>query len=914
MKGIIWMICLGLIPLGVTILDKQTAEGAAAGLRVKKFTLGNGLTVVLQENHTSPVVAFNVWVRAGSGDETDPESGLAHVLEHMVFKGTQRRKVGQIAQEVESAGGDINAFTSFDQTVYHVVLASRFFENGLDIIADAIRNSAFNPEELKKELEVVIEEVRRGEDIPYRRVSQALFKQAFRVHPYRRPVIGTTERLRTFDRTMVVDFFQKWYVPENMVLVVTGNFETEKAMSRIRAAFEDWPSCPVPPRPRTAEPPQQEMRVEILEDNVQEAHLNVAFHIPPLSHEDVYALDVLGLIAGQGESSRLYRRVKDKMGVVHSVSSSAYTPKDPGLLVAGAVLEAKNVEKAVGAILKELYALKYKPPSEAELEKAKLNIEADFVFRKETAQGQAQSLGYFETVAGDVEFDKLYVERIRALKIEDIQEAAQKYLRNDNLTIAVLLPKDKAGLTDEDAIRRAAQSAEGQAPSAAGPPQDGALGVVSGNVPAEAQVDVEVHREILPNGMTLLVKENPSVPTVAIRAVYLGGIRFEEEKQSGISNFIADLLTRGTENYTAAQFATLVDSMAANISGFSGRNSLGVTADALTRHFDSLLDLFGEVLLRPAFDPDEIEKTRKDILADIKREEDKLSQFAFKLFLRTLYGKHPYSRPVNGLVKTVKTFQRKDLLDYYRSLTTPDNLVLAVVGDLRTEYVVRRVKEVFGESPGKKFSLPAPSSVKLPETPLSEVKNREKNQAHIVFGFLGTTLRNKDRYPLEVLNSVLSGQGGRLFVELRDKKSLAYTVSSFNSEGLEPGTFGVYIATAPEKVETALNGIREELEKARSTPVTPEELERAQKYLIGGYEIDLQRNSAQAADMAFNERYGLGWDEFKHYPNRIAAVTAEDVLRVARKYIRLKAPVLGMVIPAGNGQPASIGVKPPNAP
>ncbi len=901
------MIFLGLLSLGATLAGRQVSEGAEAAPGLTRVTLKNGLTVILQENHASPVVAFNVWVKAGSGDETDEESGLAHVLEHMVFKGTKRRKVGEIAREIESAGGDVNAFTSFDQTVYHVVLASRFFETGLDIVADAIRNSTFDPAELKKELEVVIEEVKRGEDIPSRRLSQALFKSAYRVHPYRRPVIGTTKLLRTFTRPAIVKFFRKWYVPENAALVVVGDFKTKKALARIREAFEDWPSRPAPLRPRPAEPPQSGMRVVFLEDNIQEAYLDVAFHAPSLSHEDVYALDALALVAGQGESSRLYRRVKDELGLVHSVYSSAYTPKDPGLLVSGAVLEPEKLQKAVQAILQELYALKRSPPSEAELKKVKLNIEADFVFRRETVQGQAQGLGYFETVAGDIEFDKRYVERIRALRPEDVQRVAQKYLRNENLTIAVILPKENAKVADEASIRRAAEAAEREAASVKPPAGDGDLSVLNGKAPPEGRAGNKVRREVLPNGVTLLVKENPTVPTVAVSAVYLGGLRFEDERRSGINNFIADLLTRGTETHSAAQFATLVDSMAASVSAFSGRNSIGVTAESLARFFDPLLDLVGEVLLRPAFDPGEIKKSRQDILAEIKREEDNLSQSAFKLFFRTLYGKHPYALPVNGTAKTVKAIKREDLEAYYRNVATPDNLVLTVVGDVRTDHVVRRVKEVFGKPAQKTFSLPSPPAVKPPETTLRKVKYREKKQAHIVYGFLGTTLADQDRYPLEVMNAVLSGQGGRLFVELRDKQSLAYAISSFHFEGLDPGALGVYIATTPEKVETALTGIRKELERVRSTPVSPKELERAKKYIIGGYEIDLQRNSAQAADMAFNERYGLGWDEFKRYPERIAAVTAEDVLRVARKYIRLDAPVLGMVTPPrkGDSTPAS---------
>lgn len=892
------MTLCGIVAAGI-LANSMSTVGASKDTKVTRHVLKNGLTVILQENHASPVVAFNVWVKVGSGDERDEESGIAHVLEHMVFKGTQRRKVGQIAQEVEAAGGDINAFTSFDQTVYHICLASRFFDTGLDIMADAIQNSTFEQSELKKELEVVLEEVRRGEDIPSRRLFQALFAEAYQIHPYRRPVIGTTETIKSFSRQDIVDFFRKWYVPSNMALVVTGDFKAKEVLPKIYTAFESWSATDFSEQPRKSEPSQSGLRIALLKDDVQEAHLNIAFHISDLKHEDSYALDVLALIAGQGESSRLYRQVKDKAGLVHTVYSSSYTPKDPGLLVTSAVLETEKATSAIKAILRELYILKSTPPSPDELEKAKLNIEADFVFQKETVQGQAQSLGYFETVVGNLDFEQHYVDRIRSLKSRDIQKVAEKYLRPENMTLALLIPDRASDSVKEADIRRAVEATE-TIKSA------GVISGTSGNKnsyssPAEAtpsgQKGMGVHREILSNGTTLIVKENPSVPTVAIRAIFLGGTRFETGSQNGINNFIADMLTRGTQRLNAPAFATLVDSMAASISGSSGRNSLGVTVEGLTRFFNPLLKLLGEVIHQPKFDLEEIEKARRDILAEIKREDDNLSQSAFKLFFRMLYGTHPYALPVNGTIESVNKLKRKELISYYRGLATPDNLVLTVVGDVKTSHVVRKVQEIFGHPNENKASLIDPPNPSPPEAPLQKVISRDKKQAHIAYGFLGTTLKNPDRYPLAILNSVLSGQGGRLFLELRDRQSLAYAVSSFHFEGMEPGALGVYIATSPDKVETALLGIQRELDKICSTLISKEELERAKKYVIGGYEIALQRNASQAADMGFNERYGIGWDEFQQFPERISSVTRKDVLRVAQKYIRTNAPVISMIAP-----------------
>ncbi len=231
--------------------------------------LPNGLKVVLQENHAAPVVAFQAWVGVGSADEEPGEEGIAHVFEHMLFKGTERRGVGQIAQEIEAAGGDINAWTSFDQTVYHLVLASRYFDTGLDILADAVQRSSFDPVELQRELQVVLQEIKQGEDSPSRVATQLLFSTAYAEHPYRRPVIGHERTVATLTRERLLDFFHRWYVPNNITLVVVGDFDPAVARAKIAAAWGDARPRPLQRHPRN-EPPQDKTRGAVLERDVRE--------------------------------------------------------------------------------------------------------------------------------------------------------------------------------------------------------------------------------------------------------------------------------------------------------------------------------------------------------------------------------------------------------------------------------------------------------------------------------------------------------------------------------------------------------------------------------------------------------------------------------------------------------------------
>ncbi len=852
----------------------------------RRLILDNSLTLLLLEDHSAPVVALQTWVKVGSADEPEKLAGISHLIEHMLFKGTESRELGEIAREIEGKGGDINAYTSFDQTVYHLVIASRYFETGLSVLADALQHSTFDPEELEKEKEVVLEEIRRAEDIPESKLSRDLFALSYQRHPYRRPILGSQKAVAGLSRKEVWEFYKEWYLPGNTCLIIVGDFNTEEVLPKIKGAFENWigpPQAEMTRHGRASEPKQDQLRITILQERVKESYLDLAFHIPSISGEDLYALDVLSTLLGEGESSRLYQEVKAERELVNSISAYAYTPKDPGLLLISSTLERAQVEKALAQIITTIYRLKHDKIPSPELKKAKINLESHFIYQGETARGQARQLGFFEIVAGDISFKEKYLKGVGKVSSEELRRVARKYLNNSNLSIGLLLPEGEPPLDKNKIISLVKQTR-----SATG-----------GQKQYQNPKEAEVTRIVLKNGMTLLIKENHSSPIVSLRAVFLGGLRFEDKEHNGIYNFIAEMLTMGTKSRNAREIAEQIDRMAGRIGGFSGRNSFGLSALFLSRFFDQGLELCADIILNPAFDRVELEKKRKDVLAAIKNREDELMHLTFDLFVHTLYTKHPYRMIPLGTKDSIERLDRDGLIEFYQSSAVPENLVLVVVGDIKAEEAEKKISRYFQDFRGNRFSppiVPLPLPLKKIRT---SVKYLEKEQAHVILGFLGTTILSDDRYPLEVLNTVLSGQGGRLFLELRDKESLAYVVSSFSLEGLEPGYLGVYLACHPEKLEQAISGIKRELKRLREEKLSPDELERAKNYLVGSYEIGLQRNSALASELVFNERYGLGWDYYQKYPGRILEVNAEDVLRVAKQYIQLDRYALAVVRPKG---------------
>ncbi len=846
-------------------------------IQVTRRLYPNGLTLLLIETHQAPVASLNICLRVGSRYETDEEAGICHLIEHMLFKGTARRGPGEIAKLIEANGGDINAYTSFDETVYYCTFASRHFESGLDILSDAVLGSVFDGQELEREKEVVIEEILRSKDSPSKVLSEALFEKAFPQHNYGRPIIGFKETVQGFSREKVVDFYKRWYAPGNMVVVAAGDFKTDHALGVCEKIFGALPAVP-PPRVGTSEKsPQTETNTFVLTNPVQGSTMMMGFHVPALDHPDIPALDILSHILGEGESSRLEIKTKEKLGLVNSVYSYVYTPQEPGLFTIGYALPDKNIPKATVSILEETAALQDKKIDHDELARAKINIKSDAIYEKETVEGLARKYAYFETILRRHDFDEYYYQRIDAVTRDDVHLVAQQYLTPKNLTLGLIHPKDsKKKWTSEDLLQCTLPRR-----------------VVS---PMKKKQEEVLHLR-LKNGLRLIFKENHHVPTLVIRSAHLGGVRAETLRNNGVHSLFTQIWGKSSKNLNAEQMAREIELLAGSMEAYNGRNLTGMKADFLSEKARDGVELFLDATLHPRFDKSEIAREKENILEAIRREEDELSSLAFKQFLKTLFPTHPYGLPILGEAKNVSRFSDKDLEREFRNLLNPRQTVIGVVGDFDTETMIQWLRPALESLRPRKHTLKAPPQDPSPKSLKIVEKIKDKFQAHLVLGFRGVSFYDRERLALDVLNNILAGQGGRLFLELRDKMSLAYSVTSLSQEGIEPGYFGVYIATEPRKIKTAVEGILQELQKILEKTVPDEELERAKQYMVGAYEIDLQRNSTVATQLAFNEIYGISRNEWKELPEKILKVTAEDVLKVAKKILHLDRYILSIVRP-----------------
>ncbi len=832
----------------------------------QKYILDNGLIIIIKEDHTTPIVALSCIVKAGSTTEGKLSgSGISHFVEHIFFKGTAERGVGDIARQIRDAGGEISAFTTFDYTQFNITVSRSYLNEALSILSDALSNSSFDPEELENERKVILNEIRQNEDEPDRYLSRLLWSTAYIRHPYHLPIIGYRELFLKLTRKDLLDYYHQKYIPDNIVLSIVGDIDSEETYLKVKEAFKNFQRENIDLYAVVSEPAQMSQR-EISEQRaVNLAHLYMGFHGPDITSTDLYAMDVLAIILGEGKSSRLNSQLKEKKQLVYSINAFSYTPRDPGIFGITALLEQENITAARQAIAEELDKVKQGDISEEELDKAKKTALSDYLFGLQTVENQARDLSTSEVFTGDFNFSERYIKGIDSVEINDIRQAAGKYLLPDNLTIALLVPK-----------------------GAIGPAQDRE---------AQKRTDSPIKKTVLNNGLILLLKENHSLPIVSIRVGLKGGVRAENQKDNGISLFTARMLLGGTKNRTKQDIAEQIELAGGAIASYSANNSLGISLDLLSSETETGIEVLMDILANSNFPPEEIEKTRKELIAEIKNNMENDFYVASKTLKSTLFKSHPYRFVNTGSPDSLAGLRRRDLERFYRQYVTTDNLVIAVFGDIdikKIEDTVAKKSAGLNRRPMKKIKPPAESKQ---NSERKAVKHMDKSKAVLMLGFGGIAVDNNDKYVFGVITAILSGQAGRLFDVVREKSGLSYSVGSYNVLGLDPGYYVFYSMTTAENIDRANALLTEEIKLLKTQLVKSEELKRVKSALTGTQDIELQTNGALAFTSALDELYGLGYNNYKIYPDKINSVTPQDIIRVANKYFNPDTSAIITVIP-----------------
>lgn len=825
--------------------------------------LRSGLTILIRESNSNGVVSCQVLVRAGSIYEGKHLSGgLSHYLEHVLAGGTTRSFSEKDAKErLQKMGGATNASTSYDRTLYYINTSGEHWRDALDLLLSYVSENVLDEGEVAREKSVIRQEMRMGENNPGNELWKLFMRTAYRVSPVRVPVIGYEEVFMRQDRETLAEYYHSRYQPQNTIVAVAGNippmetlrFICEKTKDFTRKSDELLSIPPEPDQP-TARWEEQTSSVARLTQAI------LGFPSVPLQSADMAALDVLAILLGEGESSRLHVRLKEKDNLVLSVNSGNWTPSYVrGQFTISLSLPPANWPGVLKNTLDEVDRVKDEPVSAEELGKARNATIARHIFQRETASMQASSLAssYFDT--GDPYFDDAYVEAIRRVTPEDVRDAAKRYLLAERMNVAVIQPRTA-----------------GEGPEATGEAAS----------PAIRGKDVEFLK--LDNGLKVLLKADSTLPSATIQIYGLGGLFMEDPKQPGIAAFTSSLLKAGTKTRSKSQIVHAIEDVGGAIESRSDNNSYHVSLRVLKDDVPMALDLLSDLLQNASFPLVEIEKKRRETLLAIQRRDESWQAEVSRLFKANYFRESPYRDDRLGTVDSVRSFTQEDLAAFYRRMVNPAHSVLAVYGDIDPSKIAAQIKESLDTWPSVEVPpVDRPDETRPIHADRAVEKKNEKSSAGLFVGCNGLAIEDSRRPSLDLLDAVLSGTsypGGRLFEALRGgNEDLVYAIHAFPFYGVKAGYFGVLTQTTMENLDRVQSIILENLKRLCEEPVPEKELENARGMLLTAHRLEAESLGAQAQRAALDEVLGLGYAYDRKYEKEVRGVKSEDIQALAKE-------------------------------
>jgi len=875
--------------------------------RARRTILGNGLTVITKEMRLLPITSFWVWYRVGSRNESAGTTGISHWVEHMMFQGTPSIGKGEIFRMVSANGGMLNGFTWLDYTAYFETLPSHRLDLAISIESDRMVNSLFLPDEVERERTVIISEREGSENNPSFLLGEEIGATAFMAHPYGHSVIGWKSDLQSMTRDDLYDHYRTYYSPNNAIVVAVGDFDTDHLLRQIDERFGQIPSGPPVPPVRTSEPPQRGERRITMRYPAGAPQFDVAYHAPAVSDPDVFPMLVLDAVlsggkpmgmfgsrgARMGRSSRLYRALVDA-GLASSASSSFALTRDPYLFEIEVTPRPDvSLQQVEEVVFREVERIQADGVERDEMDRALKQVRAQLVYGSESVTDQGYWLGAMEAIDSFESYERL-LERLTAVAPEDVQRVAGRYLTETNRTVGWLIPTQTAGSSQAAAATvavarpfyyRAPRGDDPQDPLAA---SDRLVAEAGGGAPA-ARVRLAIDRREMGNGPVVLTTRYANSPQVVVRASVLAGSVFDPADKVGLARFTGPMVIRGTRERGFQAISEETDRLGMALNVETGRLTSQVSIRCLKEDLPRAMEILAEVLRGPSFPAEEVEKLRAQIITALREQETMPRVVAERRFLEEIYPPgHPYRLWPSGTVESVAGISRDDLLSFYQRHFRPDQLTLAVVGDLSPEEALDQAHRVLGDwqAEGEKPPMEIPA-VGLPPASVREVEVPGKFQSELVMGLPALSRLDPDYYALRLGNLILGelGLAGRLGAVIRDQMGLAYHVSSELQASIGPSPWAVRAGVNPANVDRAIDAARREIERWREELVTDEELGDGKSFLIGSLPLALEASDGLAHMLLDIEFYRLGLDYLDRYPRLIASITSEQIRDAVRKWI-----------------------------
>jgi zinc protease len=865
---------------------------------VKKTVLENGMTILTKEVRSAPVVTVQVWYKIGSRDEATGVNGIAHQLEHMLFKGTKDRPI-QFGRLFAALGSNFNAFTSYDQTAYFGTVEKNKLTSLLTLEADRMQNATIDTEKLTGEKRVVISELQGYENSPGYRLDRAVKRAAFPNTPYGLTVGGTKADVEKFTVEQVKSYYDSYYAPNNATLVVVGDFDTATLMTKVQETFAKVPRREVkvtqPTATMGATPTKK--RLTLKEPGTTQI-ASMVYPLPEANDADVPAIDVMNYVLTEGRSSRMYQSIVET-GIATSIDGGAANLSAGGWYELSGIVEVgKSLPKLETAIEKEIKLVQAKGVTPAEISRAKAQLRAGYLLSNRDINSQARQLGNDQTTTGDYQFTDKYLAGVERVTAADVQRVAKKYLQEQLKTVGFFQPTKIAG-KPEVAGSGGGKTVGNYNPGAPVDPAELAKYLPALDPDSASQTQSLPQEVKLKNGLRVFLLPDSSTPTVTISGNIQAGAEYDSPQQAGLAALTAGNLMSGTKTQTALEIATTLEDRGAGIGFGASREGVGLGGSALSKDLPVLLKTLGDVLQNATFPPQKFELSRQRALTSLKLELDSPNSVARKKFQQTVYPKnHPFT--IFPTAQTLTGLTSKDLQAFYRQHYLPSNTMMAIVGDFKVPEMKRLLEDNLG-----KWSTTV-TNVKL-NYPVTQLPAKQvlvspalpgKTQTVTLMGNKAIDRKDPRYYSALVLNQILGGDtlSSRLGTEIRDRQGLTYGIYSSFAAGKKFGTFIISMQTAPEDTAKATQSTIALLKDLQTKGVTAAEVANSKRSISSNYNVDLASPDEIAGATLGNAIFGLNPNEISEFPKKIKAVTLEQVNQVAKELIQ---PDRFVIITAG---------------
>ncbi|NDJ24692.1 insulinase family protein [Nostoc sp. B(2019)] len=858
---------------------------------VRKIVLENGLTVLTKEVHTAPVVTVQVWYKVGSRNEEPGVNGIAHQLEHMMFKGTKNRPI-QFGRLFSALGSDSNAFTSYDQTAYYGTVERDKLKALLVLEADRMQNSLINAEQLASEKRVVISELQGYENSPEYRLNRAVMQAAFPNHAYGLPVGGTKADVDRFQVEHVRKYYQNFYSPDNAVLVVVGDFKTANILEIVKEVFGKLPksqesggrgerltaTSPLLPLPHSP---------IVLREPGAGQLLQVVYPLPDVNQPDVPALDVMDYILTEGRNSRLYQALVES-GLANEVTAGVTSLRESGwyelLVTAAPSQKLKKIDSALSRAIANVVKKGIKPE---EVKRAKTQLTADVILSNRDITSQGMQLGNDETTADDYRYTDRYLAAVSQVTEADVVAVIKKYLKKEARTVGFFEPTQKQfkEISDKPHSAQTTENFSLSTPELSSevvkylPPIDSATDTITRILPQQFT---------FANGLRVLLLPDKSTPTVTLSGHIEAGMEFDPADKAGLAAVVADNLMNGTKTKDVLAIAKALEERGASLDFETYREGVRIEGDSLAEDLPILLETLADVVRNSTFPVKELELNRQQTLTTLELELDDPSEVAKRTFVQSIYPKkHPlHTFPTQ---ESLEQISRKDVIDFKAKHYRPDTLVIALVGDFDLDKVRSLLKAKFGDWQ----VIGQPPKLKYPIVSLPEKIVRVnpvlpgKAQAITYMGYTGINRQDPRFHAALVLNQILGGDtlSSRLGAEVRDRQGLSYGIYSYFQAGKKVGTFLIEMQTSPEDTGKAIASTHQLLQQIHQQGVTAPEVETAKHTLISNYNVSLANPEELTDRILMNEVYGLDTVELRSFAQKIQQVTLAQVNQAARELL-----------------------------